>query len=375
MNMEVLLILLVTSLACVLVGVFLMLRKLSMMTDAISHTILLGIVIGFFIANTLDTPLFLIGGVAIGVLSTWMIGALERTGKVNEDAAIGIVFPLFFGIAVILITLFAGNVHLDLDSVLLGEVTFAPLSRMTVLGISMPKALAGMLLGLLVNVAYIAIFYKELKLSSFDAVLAAVSGFSVMFIQYSLMTVVSFTAVLAFDAVGSILVIALMIGPAMSARLLVDELGEMIVASIIYALVNTFIGYILSIWLDVSVAGMIATVTGITFLITAIFAPETGVITRIIKRQDNKKTFERELLLLHLRTHEGQEDYAEEAGKDTIMHHLHWSDTKFDEISRKLRQDDEITKRDGIYYLTEKGHSHVDYISKFYGLPQLTNLK
>ena len=117
MNVEVLLILLLTSIACASIGIFLYLRKLSMLADAISHTILLGIVVGFFISHSLQSPLFIIFGVAVGILSSWMINMLKNTNKVNEDAAIGVVFPLFFGVAVILLTLFAKNVHIDLVNI------------------------------------------------------------------------------------------------------------------------------------------------------------------------------------------------------------------------------------------------------------------
>ncbi len=369
MNVEVLLILIVASLACVSVGVFLMLRNLSMMTDAISHTILLGIVIGFFISHSINSPILLVCGVLVGLFSSWLITLLKKTERLGEDAAIGLVFPLFFGVAVILITLFAGNVHLDLDSVLLGEVTFAPLSRVTILGVSVAYSLAWLTLGLVLNAGFIFLFYKELKISSFDPVMATLSGFSVVVIQYLLMTFVSLTSVLAFDAIGSILVISLMVGPAMSARLVTHQLGEMIVASVIYALVNTTLGYFASIYFDVSVAGMIATVTGVTFLITVCVAPEKGVITRIIKRREKTRLFEQELLLLHLKTHEGQEQYKIEAGKKTILEHLGWSESKFDDISKKLVINTEIEEKSGVYYLTKKGQKHVAYISEFYGLP------
>lgn len=370
LNVEVLLILLLTSIACASIGVFLYLRNLSMMTDAISHTILLGIVIGFFLSHSLQSPIFIFCGVGVGMLSSWLINFLKNTNKVNEDAAIGIVFPLFFGVAVILLTLFAKNVHLDLDAVLLGEVTFAPLSRITILGLSLPASLVWISLGTIINLTFIFLFYKELKVSSFDPIFATLSGFSLTIIEYLLIGLVSFTSVIAFDAVGSILVIALMIGPAISARLVVDELIEVIVAALNYAVVNCLIGYFLSLALDISVAGTIAAVTGASFLITLLIAPQKGIITKIMQRRENKLQFEKELLLLHLHTHETESDYAEEAGRQTILQHLHWSAEKLEKISAKLFVDGEIVDKEHVLHLTTKGKKHVAYITEYYGLPK-----
>jgi len=371
MNVEVLLILLLTSVACACIGVFLFLRNLSMMTDAISHTILLGIVIGFFISHSLNSPIFIFCGIGIGLLSSWMINMLKNTKKVNEDAAIGIVFPLFFGLAVILLTLFAKNVHIDLDAVLLGEVTFAPLSRMNFLGMSLPTSLVWIAFGTLINLAFIALFYKELKITSFDPIFATLSGFSLALVEYALIALVSLTSVIAFDAVGSILVIALMIGPAITARLLVDELAEMLIASINIGIINCLIGYFASLYFDISVAGTIATVSGLTFLITVLLSARQGVIVRILKRRDHKRRFEKELLLLHLRAHEDTLDYHEEAGRRTILNHLHWNEEKFQKISAQLILDNEIEEDKGVLYLTNKGKKHVDYIQAYYGLPIL----
>jgi len=372
MNVEVLLILVLTAVACATIGVFLFLRQLSMMSDAISHTILLGIVLAFFITNSLQSPLFVIMGVAVGLLSAWLINVLKNTKKVSEDAAIGIVFPLFFGTAVILLTLFARNVHLDLDAVLLGEVTFAPLSRVDVLGVSLPSALVWLTLGTIVNILFITIFYKELKVSSFDPIFATISGFSLAVIEYLLIGLASLTAVIAFDAVGSILVIALMIGPAITARLLVDELLELLVAAVNIGIINCLVGYFLSLYLDVSVAGTIASVSGLTFLLTVLLSPRSGVLFGLWRRKERKVTFEKELLLLHLKTHEVSDDYNEEAGRYTIGQHLHWSEEKVKKMSAQLIRDGEVMNKDDIFYLTKKGDEHVSYIKSHYGLREMT---
>ncbi len=230
-QIEIQLVATVVALACALPGVFLVLRRMAMMSDAISHTVLLGIVLAFFVVGDLESPLLVLGAAAMGVITVALVEALHGTGLVKQDAAIGLVFPALFSIAVILISRFARGVHLDVDAVLLGELAFAPLNRMTFFGIDLPAALWVMGGILLINIAFIALFFKELKLATFDAGLAATLGFSPVLIHYALMTLVSITAVGAFDAVGSILVVALMITPAATAYLLTDSLTRMLLYS------------------------------------------------------------------------------------------------------------------------------------------------
>ena len=206
---EIQLIAVIVAVACALPGVFLVLRRMAMMSDAISHTVLLGIVLGFFAIGSLESPLLVLAAAAVGVLTVSLVELLIRTRLVRQDAAIGLVFPALFSVAVILISRFARGVHLDVDAVLLGELAFAPLDRVLVAGLDLPRSLVVMGVILLLNVTFIALFYKELKLTTFDAGLAVALGFSPVVVHYALMIMVSVTAVGAFDAVGSILVLSL----------------------------------------------------------------------------------------------------------------------------------------------------------------------
>jgi len=204
----------VVAVACALPGVFLVLRRMVLMSDAISHAILLGIVVAYFITRDMSSPFLVFAAAATGLLTVVLVELINRTRLVREDAAIGLVFPLLFSLGVILISRYAGNVHLDTDAVLLGELAFSPFDRLVWFGYDFgPKAL-GVMTGILaLNILFITIFYKELKLTAFDAGLAAALGFSPALINYALMSLVSLTAVGAFDAVGSILVVALMVAP------------------------------------------------------------------------------------------------------------------------------------------------------------------
>src|SRR5690606_22667139 len=228
-QIEIQLIAAVTAVACALPGVFLVLRRMALMSDAISHAILIGIVLAFFITEDLASPLLIVGATLTGVVTVSLVELLNRTGRVREDAAIGLVFPVLFSAAVLLIARYAGNVHLDTDAVLLGELAFAPFDRFIVAGWDLgPRALYLMGGILALNVVVIGLLYKELKLVTFDAGLAAALGFAPAVVHYILMSLVSVTAVGAFEAVGSILVVALMIAPPATAYLLTDRLPVML---------------------------------------------------------------------------------------------------------------------------------------------------
>jgi manganese/zinc/iron transport system permease protein len=153
-----------TAAACALPGVFLILRRMAMLTDAIGHAILLGIVLAFFVVSNLSSPLLIVGAALAGLLTVSLVEALERTGRVREDAATGITFPLLFGLGVILISRYAGNVHLDVDAVLLGELAYAPFNRVELFGADLgPQALWVMLALLVMNGALVSLLYKELR--------------------------------------------------------------------------------------------------------------------------------------------------------------------------------------------------------------------
>lgn len=292
MTLEILLIAAIVAVACALPGVFLVLRGTTMMADAITHTVLLGIVLAFFVTEDLNSPLLIAGATLTGIATVWLIEAVKQTKLMSNDSAIGIVFPLFFSIAIILISRYAGNVHLDTDSVLMGELAFAPFSRLVIGGVDIgPQSLWTMVAILLINVVFIFFFFKELQLSTFDAAFSAALGFSPVLLHYALMTLVSLTAVGAYDSVGSILVVGFMVGPPLTAYLLTSKLKKMLLITVIIAVVNSVAGVELSFLFDVSIAGMIAVVTGTTFLTVFIFSPKHGLIKASFRRVKQKKEF------------------------------------------------------------------------------------
>lgn len=355
---EIQIIAVIVAVACALPGVFLVLRKMSMMSDSITHTILLGIVLAFFATHDLSSPFLILSAALMGVATVWLTETLSRTRLLAEDASIGIVFPLLFSIAIILIARYAGSVHLDTDSVLLGELAFAPFDRMVVAGVDIgAKAIYTTGVLLLLNLVVIIVFFKELKIVTFDPILAAILGFLPRLVHYGLMTLVSLTTVGAFQAVGSILVVAFMIGPPVTAYLLTDDLKRMLVLSGAIGAANGILGYQLAALLDVSIAGSMAVMTGIVFLVVFIFAPHRGLVSTLCRRRSQKMQFAKMTFLFHLFNHEGSEDESREAGIDTILTHLHWSASFTKDIMGRLQSEGCIEFADGVVKLTDRGRA------------------
>ncbi len=314
-----------TAAACALPGVFLVLRKMAMMSDAISHAILLGIVLAFFVVKDLTSPFLLIAAAATGVLTVALVEMVTRTRLLKEDASIGIVFPVLFSVGVILISKYSGDIHLDTDAVLLGELALAPFDRLELFGADLGPVGAYTMGGALVlNLLFILLFYKELKLATFDPGLAAAVGISPVLIHYSHMALVSVTAVGAFDVVGSILVVALMIAPPASAYLLTDRLPVLIGLAVLFGVASALLGFWTAVLLDASIAGSMATWTGLLFVGVFLFAPDRGMVALARRRRRQRGEFALRMLLVHLLQHEGNPNEAEESRADHLEGHFRW---------------------------------------------------
>lgn len=273
----------ITAVSCALLGVFLVLKNMAMVADALSHTVLLGIVLGYFIAGDLDSPILFVGAALFGVMTVYAIEYAVNKFAIQSDAATGLVFTLLFALAIILISKYARNVHLDVDVVLSGEVVFATLNTMEIFGIQVPISFARMFVMLVINLAFVIVTYQQLKVSIFDPVYAKSIGVAVGFLNLVLMTLVSITTVVAFDTVGAILVISLMVAPALSAHLLSKRLSIMLLVALLYGVINSVLGYYVAIYFNVSISGTIAFAGFVTFLLTLLFAPN-GLIGKRFKR-------------------------------------------------------------------------------------------
>ncbi len=344
------------AVSCALPGCFLILRRMAMMSDAISHSILVGIAVGFFLIRDLASPLLVLSAALTGVLTVSLVELLTRTKRVREDAAIGLIFPALFSIGVILISRYAGDVHLDVDAVLLGELAFAPFNRLVVLGVDIgPKGLYLMAGILLLNLCFILTFYKELKLSTFDAGLAGALGFSPVAIHYGLMTIVSITAVGAFDAVGSVLVVALMIAPPATAYLITDRLSSLLAASSLIGVICAVSGYWVAHALDVSIAGSMASMTGVFFVATFLAAPDRGLVSIVLRRARQRVEFAQTMLLVHLYNHEGLPGVERENHMDHLGEHLRWEPDFAGRIVGAAERKGSISRDGALLLLTERG--------------------
>ena len=358
-EIEIQLVAVVVAVACALPGVFLVLRRMALMSDAISHTVLLGIVIGFLLSGRIDSPVLMLGAALTGVATVALVETLGRTRLVRNDAAIGLVFPALFSIAVVLINRYAGNVHLDTDAVLLGEIAFAPFRRLRIAGVDLgPRSLYVMGSILLANVLFITLLYKELKLSTFDPVLAAALGFAPITLHYAFMALVSITAVGAFDAVGSILVVALMITPAATAYLLTDSLPRLMLLSAGIAAFSAICGFWLAWVADASIAGCMATFSGAAFLAALLLAPGRGFVALLARRRRQRTEFAGLMLAIHLLHHEHTPEADVESREQHLRHHLRWSPAFARSVVRHaVREDLLVRVPDGRLELTADGRS------------------
>ena len=255
------------AISCGLLGCFLILRKMAMVGDAISHAVLPGIVVAFLLTGSRGSFEMILGASPLGVFTTFIIEFFHHEAKVQADAAIGVTFTSLFALGVILISVFAGKVDLDQDCVLYGEIAYVPIDLwITDDGVNRgPVALyvAGFIL--LVNVLFLVSGFRYLYVTTFDPAFALTAGISVTLWNYLLMGAVSMTTVAAFDSVGAILVVALLVCPPATAYLLTDKFQHMLGITVVIAIAISVLGYYLAVALDGSIAGAIVAVAGLFF--------------------------------------------------------------------------------------------------------------
>ncbi len=441
-----------------LLGTFLLLRGMSLTSDAISHTVLLGIVVAFLVMvlifglePDLSSPLLIIGAALAGVATVVLTELIQRSGLVKADAALGLAFPLLFAIAIILVARFTGNIHLDTDAVMIGEIGVASLNtnshcyanceeivitpehplaetqrectncqaedisprdakaifeevcancgtysaaqawsaglieRQPVL-VFFPKSITVMLILTLLTIGFVLLFYKELKLATFDPALAASLGFRPGRLHYALMIMVSLVAVGAFDAVGSVLVVAFFIIPPAAAYLLTDKLGQMLLIAPTIGAFGAYAGFdvsrgnvlgILQIsdvlkFLDatfgiggytdwnVSISASMVIMLFVLFVATWVFSPRYGMIATLIRRRAQRIQFNDQIVLGHIYNHEGTPEAAEELAANTLYAHFRWSPRQMHWILVRLRAQDWVSYQDGQIFLTPRGKQQVE---------------
>jgi manganese/zinc/iron transport system permease protein len=263
-------------LACALPGAFLMLNRQSMLGDGISHAVLPGLAIAFLLTDSRDLLPMVAGAVIAGVLTAILTQVAQRFGQVESGAALGVVFCGLFATGLILIRVASDKVDLDADCVLYGSIETAVVDVGRVPRVAL---ISGGLL--LVNALLTVLFYKELRLAAFDPALATTLGFNADALRLGLTLVASVTTVLAFESVGSILVIAMLVVPAAAASLLTHRLHWLLILALGLAGLSAVLGHIAAItlpgWIGAKVgqpglgatssAAMMAVVAGVLFLL------------------------------------------------------------------------------------------------------------
>jgi manganese/zinc/iron transport system permease protein len=290
------------AIACGLLGTFLVLRRMSLVGDAISHAILPGIVLGFLVSQTRHPLIMLLGASAVGLLTVWLIELLHRTRRLSEDSSIAVVFPALFALGVFLVSQYGRYVDLDPSCILFGQIEFTPARTLEVGSFDLgPRSLWIVGAAAVMDLLLVLLFYKELKLCTFDPALAESLGYSPARMHYLLMSAVSLTTVAAFESVGPILVVAFLIVPAATAYLLTDRLWLMLILSMIFGVAAVLSGYVVAseAVLNSVGAGAMATMAGVIFVVVWLIAPRHGLLATVWRQHHLRRRFAAELALAH----------------------------------------------------------------------------
>ncbi len=270
--------------ACALVGSFLVLRRMSLMGDAISHAVLPGLVVAFLVTHSRGIGAMLVGAVVVGILTALLTQVIARYGKVEEGAAMGVVFTILFAIGLVLIRQATDHVDLDPSCVLYGNIAhiYADAFHGT------PVALKNLAIVFALNLFFVTAFYKELKVSAFDPALSSTLGINANLMHYALMILVALTAVVSFEAVGSILVIAMLIVPPVTAYLLTDRLGVLLFLSVVFAAASALLSQLaviaFPVWFNTPVqpdtSAMMTVFAGFFLMVAIVVAPTRGLASK-----------------------------------------------------------------------------------------------
>ena len=280
----------IAAMACALAGVLLVVKREAFVSEGISHAVLPGIILAFLVFRDRTSPLLIVSAALAGLIMVWLVKWLAQTGKVKQDAALGIVFSGMFSVGVIASSLNLKNVHFHAHCIIDGNLTFAPLEPFEIFGFYLgPKAFVSMLACLLILVTFIIVFFKELKLLAFDETAMHLLGYNPKWLSTAWLVLVSMIIVAAFEVAGTVLVVALMIAPPAAASFLSGRLSSMFFVSGLLGIASAIAGVWTSLQLEISPTGPIASISGVVFLLVAIFAPKRGLVSRWLIRAKQRK--------------------------------------------------------------------------------------
>lgn len=287
----------VCSVMCALLGVWLVLQRLSMLGDAISHAVLPGLAVAFLITSSRASVPMFVGAVVAGIVTVLLTRTLSTTVRIREEAGMGVVFTVLFAIGVVLISRSARQIDLDPGCVLYGLIEFVSLDTVNFGGLDVPRALVSMVPTLLCVTGFLLMFRKELLLLSFDRGLAQTLGKKPNGLFLALMAMVAVATVASFEAVGSILVIAMLVGPAATAQLLTRKLKPMFGYAVSVALLSSGLGYWLAVRWDTSVAGMMSVSVGMCYAFAIVASPQGGLVNRWFRERGHRRRIQEQDVL------------------------------------------------------------------------------
>ncbi len=351
------------AVASAVLGNFLVLRKLSMLGDAVTHAVLPGIAAAFLISHSRSSLPMFMGAVIVGVLTALFTEWIRGIGKVDEGASMGVVFTSLFALGLVMLVQAADKVHLDADCVLYGAIELTPLDTIQVFQSNVPRAAIVLAIVAATNILFVVFFFKELKISSFDPALSTTMGFPAKLMHYALMVLVSVTAVASFESVGSILVVAMFVVPAAAAYLLTDRLAVMVVLSALIGVAAAVIGHIGALivpaWFNFDstrTSGMMAVAAGLLFVLAAFFSPRHGVVVKFVRRWILSMRILCDDIVALLYRHE--ERSSGQATQGQLSQQLIAKRLPLAAALTFLRKTGEIDLVNDVYRLTESGRDH-----------------
>lgn len=328
------------GISCGLIGTYIMLRRMSLIGDALAHAVLPGVVVSFMVAGKSEVALF-IGAVVSGILTVLLIGFVNRNSKIKEDTSIGIIFTGAFALGILLVSQLK-QVHIDLSSYLFGDV----------LGVSTGDITLSMII-MVVIIFCIVLFYKQLLLTSFDPTMAMTIGISTTLVHYMLMTLLSMSIVAGLQSVGVILIIAMLITPPATAYLLSNNLKKILLLSAMFGTISAITGLYLSYHFNFASGASIVLVAVALFMLAFLFSPKEGVVTKLIRRRSaSKMVLIEDVIKLSYR-------FKDEPGKtelvDKIANELGISNGRVEATIKTLIGKALMLRTNGTYNLTDEG--------------------
>lgn len=272
-----------------LLGPFLVLRRVALMSDAVSHAVLPGIVLVYLLFGTRAPLPVIIGAGVFAIICVLAIEALRSTGLVKSDAAIALVFPALFALGVLGVTRYASGVHLDLDATIYGEIAFAPFQTVAIGGLEVARSIVLLGAVALFNLALVTLLWKEYKATTFDPQFSRTIGISPALLSRLLLIAVAITAVTAFESVGAILVVTMLIVPAAAAYLLTNRLWAMVVVTVVVGWISAVGGHAAATAVDASIAGAMGLVAAVCFAVALVASPRYGLLARALQRRRRRR--------------------------------------------------------------------------------------